>query len=35
MEKWSKDKIWSWYNERPWIRGCNYVPSDCVNFVEQ
>lgn len=31
MEKWSKEKAWEWYNSRPWIRGFNGRPSNCVN----
>ncbi len=34
MEKWSNEKAWEWYNSRPWIRGFNYVPSDCSGWVE-
>ena len=33
--KWSKEKVWEWYNERPWIRGCNYMSADCANRVDQ
>ena len=32
---WSKEKIWEWYNARPWIRGCNYMSSDCANRIDQ
>ena len=32
---WPKEKAWAWYNAQPWIRGVNFVPSDCVNFVDQ
>lgn len=32
---WSKEKAWSWYNSRPWIRGCNFMGSDCANRVDQ
>lgn len=32
---WSKEKAWEWYDSRPWLRGCNYLQSDCVNFTEQ
>jgi len=28
---WSKEKIWDWYNEKPWIVGFNYLPSTAVN----
>ena len=31
---WPKEKAWAWYNAQPWIRGVNFVPSDCVNFVD-
>ena len=33
--RWSKKKIWDWYNARPWIRGCNYMSADCANRVDQ
>ena len=33
--RWSKEKIWDWYNARPWIRGCNYMSADCANRVDQ
>ncbi|MBE6635452.1 MAG: hypothetical protein E7617_04555 [Ruminococcaceae bacterium] len=33
--KWSKAKIWEWYNARPWIRGCNFIGSDCANRLDQ
>lgn len=32
-EKWSKERAWEWYNSRPWIRGFNGYPSNCVNRV--
>ena len=32
---WSKEKIWDWYNARPWIRGCNYMSADCSNRIDQ
>jgi len=32
---WSKERIWSWYNARPWMRGCNYMSADCANRVDQ
>ncbi len=34
-EKWSEEKIWNWYNGRPWLRGCNFMSSDCVNRIDQ
>ena len=33
--RWSKEKAWSWYNSRPWMRGCNYMSADCANRVDQ
>ncbi len=33
--RWSKEKIWSWYNARPWLRGCNYMSADCANRIDQ
>ena len=32
--QWSKDRVWEWYNERPWIRGCNFMGSDIVNWLD-
>ncbi len=28
---WSKDRAWEWYNGLPWLRGCNFIGSDCAN----
>ena len=33
--RWSKEKIWAWYNARPWMRGCNYMSADCANRIDQ
>jgi len=33
--RWSKEKIWEWYNARPWMRGCNYMSADCANRIDQ
>ncbi len=33
--RWSKEKIWEWYNSRSWLRGCNYMSADCANRVDQ
>ena len=35
MEKWSKERIWAWYDSHPWIRGCNYMSASCVNRIDQ
>jgi len=32
---WSKEKAWKWYNEHNWIRGCNFMSSDCANRIDQ
>lgn len=31
QEPWSSEKAWAWYNEQPWIRGCNYMPASVEN----
>ncbi len=31
---WSKEKAWQWYLSKPWIRGCNFLPSDCCSRLE-
>lgn len=33
--QWSKERSWDWYNSRPWIRGCNFMESNCVNHLDQ
>ncbi len=35
MGKWTKERAWAWYNKLPWIRGCNYMGSDCANRFDQ
>ena len=35
MARWSKEKAWEWYNSKPWIRGCNFMGSDCANRIDQ
>ncbi len=34
-QRWSKERAWEWYNSRPWIRGCNFMGSDCANRIDQ
>lgn len=34
-ERWTKERAWDWYNNIPWLRGCNFLSSDCVNRVDQ
>ncbi len=33
--RWSKGQAWAWYRSQPWIRGCHYIGSDCVNRIDQ
>ena len=33
-QPWSKERAWEWYNARPWINGCNYLPSYAGNSTE-
>ena len=33
-EKWSVEKAWQWHNSSPWLRGCNFLPSDCCNRID-
>lgn len=33
--QWSKEQAWKWYNARPWIRGCNFMSSDCANRIDE
>ncbi|MBR5295602.1 MAG: cellulase family glycosylhydrolase [Clostridia bacterium] len=33
--RWTKERIWDWYNARAWFRGCNYMSADCANRVDQ
>ena len=33
-KKWSKEKAWQWYDQLPWLRGCNYLPRTAVNWTE-
>lgn len=28
--QWSKERAWEWHNARPWVRGFNYLPSNCT-----
>lgn len=35
IERWSCEKANQWYDSMPWIRGCNYMNSDCCNRVDQ
>lgn len=32
--RWSAEKAWEWYRSRPWMVGCNFVPSTACNTTE-
>lgn len=32
--KWSIEKAQAWYNELPWLVGCNFIPSTAINQLE-
>ena len=32
--KWSEEKANSWYEEQPWLVGCNFLPSSAINQLE-
>lgn len=32
---WSREQACDWYNNRPWLRGCNFMSSIDANRVEQ
>lgn len=31
---WSKEKIWNWYNNQPWLVGSNFITSSSINQLE-
>ena len=32
--KWTKKKANNWYDEQPWLVGCNFLPSTAINQLE-
>ncbi len=34
MQRWDADKAWAWYNQQPWLVGCNFIPSTAINQLE-
>lgn len=32
--RWSVEKARKWYDSRPWMVGCNYIPSCAINQIE-
>jgi hypothetical protein len=33
-ERWSSDRVWSWYQDQPWLVGANFNPSTSINQLE-
>lgn len=33
-KRWTEQEIWDWYNARPWINGCNFIPHNIINAEE-
>jgi hypothetical protein len=31
---WSKEKATAWYADKPWLRGCDFIPSTAINQLE-
>ena len=32
--KWDEEKAKTWYQEQPWLVGCNFLPSSAINQLE-
>ena len=32
--RWSAEKAHEWYDNQPWLIGCNFIPSTAVNQLE-
>lgn len=32
--QWTKERAWEWHNSRAWVRGFNYLPSNCTMQFE-
>lgn len=32
--RWTENEIKAWYDALPWLRGCNFLPSNCVNRLD-
>src|SRR5688572_8837060 len=31
---WSEQRAWQWYEQHPWMVGCNYLPATAINQLE-
>ena len=34
IERWSNEKALTWYQNLPWLVGCNFIPSSAINQLE-
>ncbi len=34
IKQWTSDQAWAWYQQQPWIVGCNFIPSYAINQLE-
>jgi hypothetical protein len=34
LRPWTAEQAWKWYNDQPWLVGCNFTPSSAVNQLE-
>ena len=34
MTQWTEEKANSWYQDQPWLVGCNFLPSSAINQLE-
>ncbi len=32
--RWTEQQVWDWYNALPWLRGCNFIGSDCAGRID-
>lgn len=30
-QRWSEERAQAWYDEQPWLVGCNFIPSNAIN----
>ncbi len=33
-QRWSETRAQVWYQQQPWLVGCNYIPATAVNQIE-
>ena len=33
-QQWTKEQAWDWYNQQPYLIGCNYTPAYACNQIE-